>query len=76
MMVLKVIRVCHDVINVTNAEEVQELSKGVIDKALAGGGSLGKSKGHNPAFIEAITGSKCSFPFITILDSDQVIWIS
>ena len=72
-MVLKVVRVYQDVIGVTNTENILEFSKGVIDKALTGGGGIGKSKGHNKEFKEAITGSKCCFPCISILDPDQVI---
>ena len=70
---VKIVRVYQDIIKVTNAENIQEFPKGVIDKALAGCRSIGKFKGHNKEFKQAITGPEGSFPFITVLNPDQVI---
>ena len=48
-------------------------SESVIDKLLKGGRSIGESKGHDQIFKESISGSEGSFPFITFLDSDEVV---
>ena len=39
-------------------------------------GSIGKSEGHNEPFKITIVGSESGFPFITIHNTDEVIYMS
>ena len=73
MVVLEVVKVNQDIVKVTNAENVQALSKGVIHKGLASCGGIGKSKEDNKEFKQPITSSKGWFPFVTVLDPNQVV---
>ena len=73
MVVQKVVRVNADIIKVEKAENVQEHPKAIINKASASCSGIGKSEGHNKEFKQAVTGLKCYFPFVTILDPNQVV---
>ena len=62
-----------NVIYVYNTKLVKVFSEHIIDEGLERQRSIGKSKGHDKVFEEAVTGSEGSFPLVTFLDSEKVV---
>jgi len=72
LVFLQGFRVYQDVVYVANTELVEVFAEYVINKPLGCSGSVGKTKGHDKEFKEAVAGSKGGFPFVACFDSNLV----
>ena len=67
------VTVDQDVIQISDAELIQILSKNVIDEVLSVWQSIDQLKEHDQILIEAVTGVKHSFPFFSEGDSESIV---
>jgi len=65
-------RVDQDIINVTDAELVQELMNCVVNTALSCCGGISQSNEYDQELKQATTSSKGCLPFITFLDVNLI----
>ena len=72
LMFLKSARIDQDVVNITNAEDIEVFAKSIIHKSLGSSRSISEPQGHNEEFEHSITSPEGGFPFITFLKSDLV----
>jgi len=61
-----------DVVDITNAEDVEVFPKSIIHESWGSSRSIGEPKEHNEEFEQAITSPEGSFPFVTFLNLDLV----
>jgi len=71
-MFLESARIDQDVVDITNAEDVEVFMKSIIHESLGSSRSMGEPKGHNEEFEQSITSPEGSFLFVTFLNSDLV----
>lgn len=62
-----------DVVEVCGADVVEEGQKDIVDEMLEVGRAVGKTKGHDKGFKEAIAGAERCLPFLWFCDPDQVV---
>ena len=55
---------------------IQEVREDIVHEALKSGGGIGKSERHDTPFKRSIASVEHSFPFIALLDPDQVVNVS
>ena len=60
-----IFRVDQDVVEVHDADGVNEVAESLMDIRLKRGRGIGKAKGHDHVFKQAIPGLECRLPFIT-----------
>jgi len=65
-------RIYQDIVNVTDAKDIEVFTESVIHQSLGSSWSFGEPKGHNEEFKEAIASSEGDFSFITFFDTDLV----
>ena len=73
LMVGRVVRVDEDVIEVDNHVDVEQVLEDVVHKTLEGYGSIDKSKRHDEPFKGSVLGPEGRFPFITFVDTYEVV---
>src|SRR5882724_866139 len=66
-------RVDENVVQVDDDCDIKHICENVVHKLLKGCGCIGKPFRHYQPLKRAISGSECSFPFISGCDSDQVV---
>ena len=52
---------------------IKQVAEDVIHEALKGSGCVCKSKGHDAPFKGAVAGAESCFPFVTLVDMDQMV---
>ena len=67
------VRIDEDVVLVYQHAYIEQVTEDVIHKMLKSSRHVHKSKGHDAPFEGAIAGVESGFPFIALLDSDQVV---
>jgi hypothetical protein len=72
-MVFHVLWENEDVIDVTNHEIIQVLTKNIIHKMLENNKRVSKAKWHHNIFKMVVTCFECCLPFITFLNAHQVV---
>jgi len=71
-MFLESARIDQDVVDITNAEDIEVFAKSIIHKSLGSSRNIGEPKGHNEKFEQSVTSPEGGFPFIIFLNSDLV----
>src|SRR5882724_3063688 len=69
-------RVDENVIQVNDDCDIDYICENVVHKSFKGCRCIGKPFRHYQPLERAVSGSECSFPFISSCDSDQVIRMS
>ena len=67
------VRIDEDVIQVYQHAYIEQVTEDVIHKMLKSSRRICKSKRHDTPFKRAIAGMESGFPFITLMDTDQVV---
>ena len=73
LVLVKVIRVYEDIVQVNEDQNVQEIREDIIHRALRCCWRVGESKGHHAPLERSISGSEGSFPFVTFVDSNEMV---
>jgi len=71
-----IVRVDEDVIQIDDDCDINHVCENVIHKSLKGCGCIGEPFRHYQPLKRAISGSECSFPFISYCNSDQMVCMS
>jgi len=71
-MFLESMRIDQDIIDITNAEDVEVFMKDIIHESLGSSRDISEPKGHNEEFEQSITSPEGGLPFVTFLNSDLV----
>jgi hypothetical protein len=75
LVLLLRVGVDQDVVEIDDAALIEEVRQGRIDVALEDGGGIGKPERYDSVLKVAVTGPKCRFPLIALLDSDPMVGI-
>jgi hypothetical protein len=62
-----------NIVYIGNHSHIDQVPKDVLDHGLERGRCIRQSKRHDEALIVAISGSECGLPFVTGLDSDEIV---
>src|SRR5277367_5733849 len=74
-MFLESIRENEDVIQVDDAEDIEEITEAVVSISLKGCGSVGETEGHDEIFEVTITSTEGGLVFIAVCDAELVVCI-
>jgi len=74
-MLLKSIREDKDIIQIDDAEDIEEIIETIIGIGLEECKGISETKGHNEVFKVTIAGTECSFIFIAFYNLELVICI-
>jgi hypothetical protein len=66
-------RINEDVINIDNAEDVQELTQAIVGVGLKGGGSVRETERHDEIFEMSIPCTKRRLVFIALRNSKLIV---
>ena len=69
------VRVDENVVEVHQYTNIEQVAKDVIHEALESGRCVGESERHYVPFKGAVTSPESHVPFITLLDSDQMVGV-
>ena len=67
------VQVDENVVEVHQYTNIEQVAEDVIHEALESSGCVGESKRHYMPFEGAVASPESRFPFITLLDSDQMV---
>ena len=73
LVVFRVLRVDKDVVKVRETDDIQEVSKGIVDVPLEGCRSIRESKGEDDVLKMTVAGSEGRLPFMPGLNPNEVI---
>lgn len=76
IMVFGVSRIDEDVVNVNHDVLVENVSEDRMHEILEDGGRVSKAIRHDQIFIVSGMGHEGSFPFIPLMDMDEVVCIT
>ena len=68
-----VVGVDQDVIQIDEDAYIEHVGEDVVYEVLKSCQCISQTKGHNTPFERAVAGAKGSFPFITFMDSNEVV---
>jgi len=74
-MFLESIRENEDVIQVDDAEDIEEITEAVVSISLKGCGSVGETEGHDEIFEVTITSTEGGLVFIAVCNPELVICV-
>ena len=75
MVLFHVVRVDEDVIQVDEDTYIENVREDVIHEVLKSCWCISQTEGHNTPFKSAIVGVEGGFPFITFMDSNEVVGV-
>ena len=64
-----------DVIQVYQHAYIEQVAKDIIHEVLNSSGHICMSEGHNALFKGAVAGAESCLPFITLMDTDQMVHV-
>ena len=74
-MLLERVREDEDVIQINDAEDVEEIAKTIVSVSLERSRSVGEAEGHNEVFEVAIAGTESGFVFVAFCNPQLVVCI-
>ena len=71
-----IFRVDQDVVEVHDADGVNEVAESLVDIRLKRSRGISKAKGHNHVFKQAIPGLECRLLFVPFLNAQPVVCVA